>query len=85
MLQVLHSQSEPHEYVSDFEEVEQMTQQQFASVAGQYFIKANVKIAPDALEELVFRCGLDLSKFLISSILFLLTSAEIRLDNLSVL
>lgn len=67
------------------EEVEQMSQQQFASVAGQYFIKANVKIAQDALDELVFRCGLDLSKFLMEANKLCLYTSNIKLEDVEAL
>lgn len=63
------------------EVVEQMNQNQFASVAGQYFIKANVKIDQNALNELVFRCGLDLSKFLMEANKLCLYTNHIKLDD----
>lgn len=61
--------------------VEQMNQTQFASVAGQYFVKANVKIDQNALDELVFRCGLDLSKFLMEANKLCLYTNHIKLDD----
>ena len=65
--------------------VEQMSQAQFAAVAGQYFQKANVKIEQSALDELVFRCGLDLSKFLMEANKLCLYSSHITLKDVETL
>ncbi len=67
------------------EEVEQLSQSQFASVAGQYFIKANVKVDNNALEELIFRCGVDLSKFLMEANKLCLYSKHITIDDVDAL
>ena len=65
--------------------VEQMSQAQFASVAGQYFAKAQVKIEQKALDELVFRCGMDLSKFLMEANKLCLYSSDITLKDVEAL
>lgn len=62
-------------------EVEQLTKEQFSVVAGQYFQKKQVKISQDALNELVFRCENDLSKFTMEANKLCLYSKNIVLED----
>lgn len=62
-------------------EVPSLTMGQFQEVAGQYFLKNKVEIDKDALDELVFRCGNDLSKFTMDAAKLCLYSSHIKLED----
>lgn len=67
------------------QEISQLSMEEFASVAIQYFEKNNVKITKEALDELVFRCGNDLAKFKMEATKLCLYSNSIIIDDVNAL
>lgn len=63
------------------QEVEPLSMEQLAAMANQYFFKHNVKISKDALDELLFRCNGDLSKFTMEANKLCLYSNNIVIDD----